>query len=132
MGQGPTVFVVDDDPAARNGLRFLLGSADLSVRTFASAEDFLDDLPSLGDGCLLLDNQLPGMSGIELIARIETAQPKLPIIMITGKGSDQVRTKALDAGVFAYLEKPLDDSGLLPLIRRACALSAQQRSQFVN
>jgi FixJ family two-component response regulator len=114
-----TVFVVDDDPSMRPALKRLLTSAGLSVETFASAEDFLEELDQRPAGCLVLDARLTGMSGLELQARLTTLAPAMPIIVITAVGSAQVEVDSLRAGAVAVLRKPFAPQALLEAIARA-------------
>jgi two-component system, LuxR family, response regulator FixJ len=114
-----TVFVVDDDPSMRPALKRLLTSAGLSVETFASAEDFLEELDQRTAGCLVLDARLTGMSGLELQARLTTIAPAMPVIVITAVGSAQVEVDYLRAGAVAVLRKPFAPQALLDAIARA-------------
>jgi two-component system, LuxR family, response regulator FixJ len=114
-----TVFVVDDDPSMRPALKRLLASAGLSVKTFASAEDFLDGLDQRSAGCLVLDARLTGMSGLELQGRLSTIAPAMPVIVITAVGSAQVEIDSLRAGAVAVLRKPFAPQALLDAIARA-------------
>ena len=118
-GIEPTVFVVDDDEAVRESLRFLLSTLHYQVRAFATAEDFLEAISSDQAGCVVLDINLPGMSGFELQARLEERRIGLPVIFITGKGSEASRARASKTNALGYVEKPLDDEVLLPLVRIA-------------
>ncbi len=118
-GIEPTVFVVDDDAAVCEALQFLLSSARLPVRTFPSAEAFLESISTDQAGCLVLDVHLPGMSGFELQARLSERRSNLLVIFMTGKDTKASRDRASKTGAFGYVGKPLDDEILLPLIRNA-------------
>src|SRR5665213_2352701 len=86
MLNNQTVYIVDDDDAARQSLEFLLKSHKLTVQTYESAIAFLAALPSLSVGCVITDVRMPGMSGIELLKRLKTMANTVPVIVITGHG----------------------------------------------
>jgi two-component system response regulator FixJ len=114
-----TVFVVDDDPSIRPALKRLLASAGLAVETFASAEDFLEEVDPKATGCLVLDARLTGMSGPELQDRLRANGPAMPVIFITAVGSTQFEADSLRAGAVAVLRKPFAPEALLDAIARA-------------
>ncbi len=111
-----TVFVVDDDDAARNGLRELVESVSVDVKTFASAQGFLDAYESETCGCLLLDVRMPGMSGLKLQDEMNRRGITLPIIFITGHGDVSMAVEALKNGAFDFVEKPIRGQFLLDKI----------------
>lgn len=113
------VFVVDDDDAARNGLRELVESVSVDVRTFASAQGFLDAYESETCGCLLLDVRMPGMSGLKLQDEMNRRGITLPIIFITGHGDVSMAVEALKNGAFDFVEKPIRGQFLLDKIHGA-------------
>jgi FixJ family two-component response regulator len=117
-----TVFIVDDDPAVREGLYDLLDSAGIASRCFSSAEEFLDQWRPEMAGCLLLDVRLPGMSGIELQARLLERGVKTPIIIMTAHGDIPMVKKVLKAGAVEFLTKPFQDQELLDSVQQAFAL----------
>jgi len=115
---GPTVYVVDDDPAMRSSLRWLIESVGLTVRTCASAQDFLRTYE--GDpGCLVLDMRMPGMSGLDLQAELAARKIHIPILIITGYAEVPLAVRAMKAGAFDFIEKPFSDQTLLDRIRAA-------------
>ena len=114
-----TVFVVDDDAAVRQGLRFMLRAAGYSVEAFPSARSFLEEYDPRPGGCLLLDVQMPQMSGLELQQRINVRGWRIPVIFITGHGTVQLAIAAVKAGAFDFIEKPLREEALLESIERA-------------
>jgi len=114
-----TVFVVDDDAAVRQGLRFMLRAAGYSVEAFPSARSFLEEYDPRQGGCLLLDVQMPQMSGLELQQRINVRGWRIPVIFITGHGTVQLAIAAVKAGAFDFIEKPLREEALLESIERA-------------
>ena len=113
------VFVVDDDAAVRHGLRFMLRAAGYSVEAFPSALSFLEDYDPRRAGCLLLDVQMPQMSGIELQQRLNIRGWRVPVIFITGHGTVALAIAAMKAGAFDFIEKPLREEALLDSIERA-------------
>ncbi len=115
----PTVFVVDDDPAVRDSLRWLLASVDLDVETYASAPEFLDAYDPDKPGCVLVDVRMPGMSGLELQEELASRSTKLPVIIITGHSDVQMAVRAMKGGAFDFIEKPFNDQALLDLVQKA-------------
>jgi len=113
------VFVVDDDAAVRHGLRFMLRAAGYSVEAFPSAPSFLEDYDPRRVGCLLLDVQMPQMSGLELQQRLNIRGWRVPVIFITGHGTVALAIAAMKAGAFDFIEKPLREEALLDSIERA-------------
>ena len=114
-----SVFVVDDDTAVRQGLRFMLRAAGYSVEAFPSARSFLEDYDPRRGGCLLLDVQMPQMTGLELQQRLNVRGWRIPVIFITGHGSVPLAIAAMKAGAFDFIEKPLREDTLLESIERA-------------
>jgi DNA-binding NtrC family response regulator len=121
----PCVFVVDDDRSIRESLSSLIRSAGLTVQTFASAHAFLSsprpDVPS----CLVLDVQLPGLSGLELQQELAQVQCHLPIIFLTGHGDIPMTVRAMKAGAIEFLTKPCRDDDLLHAVAQAITRSRQ-------
>ncbi len=113
------VFVVDDDASVRVALGRLIRSAGLEVETFVSAEDLLETWPSDSAGCLILDVQLPGLSGLELQSKLAALGSTVPTIFITAHDDPDARTQALNGGAEEFLEKPFDDEDLLGAINTA-------------
>ena len=114
-----TVFVVDDDAAVRQGLRFMLRAAGYSVEAFPSARSFLEDYDPRRGGCLVLDVQMPQISGLELQQRLNVRGWRIPVIFITGHGTVPLAIAAMKAGAFDFIEKPLREDTLLENIERA-------------
>jgi FixJ family two-component response regulator len=114
------IAVIDDDIAVRESLQSLIRSVGLSVRVFASAEEFLNSGLSIKADCLVLDVRLPGMSGIELHQHLVARKYRVPVIFITGHGSDEhARAEAVSDWTVAYLIKPFDEEALLEAINKA-------------
>ena len=115
----PIIFVVDDDPSVRDSLELLLRSVSLDVKTFASAQEFLDVAPPGTAGCLILDIRMPGMDGLDLQERCVKAGFFLQIIFITGHGTVPMSVRAMKAGAIDFLQKPFEEQDLLNAINRA-------------
>lgn len=122
----PTVYVVDDDPAVRDSMRWLLESARLVTRTYESARAFLDDFQRDCPGCLLLDVRMPEMGGLELQDALADRPSVLPIIIVTGHADVPMAVRALKRGAFDFLEKPFDDEVLISVVRRALEFDIQR------
>jgi FixJ family two-component response regulator len=114
-----TVFVVDDDAAVREGLRFMLRAAGYFVAAFPSARAFLDEYDPHRGGCLVLDVQMPRMTGLELQQELNLRGWRIPVIFITGHGTVPLAIAAMKAGAFDFVEKPLREDALLDSIERA-------------
>ncbi len=119
MTTDPDVHVIDDDDAVRESIDFLLRSAGLSVRTYDSATSFLDAAPKISAGCIITDVRMPGLSGIDLLRRLQEMQIGLPVIVITGHGDVPLAVEAMKCGAVDFLEKPFDDDVLLASVRSA-------------
>jgi len=130
MTRSKTVYLIDDDAAVRHALEVFLESAGFLVRTYASARDFLAVCDTVHGGVLLLDQRMPGMSGLELQARLEQLGILMPIIFITGHGDIQMSVAAMKAGAMDFLEKPFDNSELLKRIREALNKAAGKRREW--
>lgn len=115
------VHVVDDDPAIRDSLGFLLNAADIDARTYESALTFLDQIHVIAPGCIVTDVRMPGMSGLELIARLKALGLAHPVIVLTGHADVALAVEAMKAGVVDFIEKPFDDATLLSAVKNALA-----------
>ena len=115
----PTVFVVDDDISVRESLQLLIQCEGWHPRTFASAQEFLDNPRVLVPSCLVLDVSLPGLNGLDLQKRVCVERPDMPIIFITGYGDVPTTVRAMKAGAVEFLTKPFSDDTLLNAIRQA-------------
>jgi FixJ family two-component response regulator len=113
------VAVVDDDEAFRAALQRLLKSAGLAVRSYASAEDFLNSGEQHETGCLIADIRMPGMSGLDLQAKLNTGHCPIPTIFITAHGDEKMRLQAMRNGAVKFLAKPFDGAILLESVRVA-------------
>ena len=113
------VAIVDDDDLMRSALQGLLKSAGLPAQAFASAEEFLKSGQQHQVGCLVADIRMPGMSGLELQAKLNADHCRIPTIFITAHGDEKMRMQALRAGAVEFLAKPFDDEALLESVRAA-------------
>jgi two-component system response regulator FixJ len=113
------VHIVDDEAEVRDALTLLLSTAQIESRSYGSAEDYMTSNPLKDPACLLLDNQLPGMSGIELLRRIVAATTDSTIIMITAYGDVPTAVLAMKAGAFHFVQKPFDAEALLVTVEEA-------------
>ncbi len=115
----PYVFVVDDDRSMRESLHDLIGSMGLNVQTFASAHEFLTSQRPDASSCLVLDIQLPGLSGLDLQRELAKDHTPMPIIFITGHGDIPMTVRAMKAGAIDFLTKPFRDQDLLNAVAQA-------------
>lgn len=133
-----TVYVVDDDEAVRRYLHGLISSVDLGVVACASAREFLENYRPGSPGCILLDIRMPGMSGLELQAKLSSSKIDLPLIILTGHGNVQIAVRSMKTGAFDFIEKPFNNELLLDRIQKAVAESVRsgrerlQRSEIVR
>ncbi len=112
------VCVVDDDPSMARMLGRGIRAAGLDVAVFASAEELLDSTRLNDAACLVLDNDLPGMQGIDLLQRLSESGSDLPVIMISGQTNDYISDRALGAGALAFFQKPFPMESLLAAIQK--------------
>jgi two-component system response regulator FixJ len=121
-----TVYVLDDDQAVLRSLERLLSSANFETITFERPELFLTAARTFKTGCVLLDVRLPGMSGLDVQARLKTMRNDLSVIIVTAQGDIQTAVRAMKAGASDFLEKPYSDYALLGSIE--AALEIEQRT----
>ncbi len=126
----PTVFVIDDDASIRKSLSRLLRSAGYTAETFASAEEFLGREHFKGIGCLLLDVQMPGLTGMDLQEELNRADYHMPIIFITGHGNIPMSVEAMKKGAADFLTKPFDDKELLQALEKAIEKDTHARVEY--
>ena len=125
----PTVFVVDDDPSIRSGVRSLIGSVGLRVLTFGSALDFLRSTRPDTPACLVLDVRLPDLSGLDLQRELRESDIHIPIIFITGHGDIPMTVEAMKAGAVEFLTKPFRGQKLLEAVQGAIARDRAARQE---
>ncbi|HYD27065.1 response regulator FixJ [Brevundimonas sp.] len=121
MANEPIVHVVDDDPAIRDSLAFLLDTAGLVSRTYESAAALLAYADNLAAGCIVTDVRMPDMNGLEMVRRLSEMGVRHPVIVMTGHADVPLAIEAVRAGVKDFIEKPFDDEALLTSIRAALA-----------
>ena len=122
-----TVFIVDDDPAVRDSLTFVLEAAGYEVRSFGSGRELLKRVDEASAGCLLLDLRLAGMSGFDLKTQLAEQGFRLPIIMITGHGDVDAAVQAFKCGIIDFLEKPFSNEVLIQRIEEAMKIDLDER-----
>jgi two-component system response regulator FixJ len=113
------IHIVDDDDAVRDSLGFLLESAGYSTQLWPSAEAFLDGMGEEPAACLITDVRMPGLSGLDLVQRLNAQGFAAPVIVMTGHGDIPLAVEAMKAGVVDFLEKPIDDDLLMRALERA-------------
>ncbi len=113
------VAIIEDDERYRVAVQRLLKSAGFSVQSFASAEDFLNSGQQHQTGCLITDIRMPGMSGLELQAKLNSDQCPIPTIFMTAHGDEKMRLQAMRAGAVKFLAKPFDGHILIEAVRVA-------------
>jgi FixJ family two-component response regulator len=118
-GKAKMVAIVDDDELMRSALQGMLKSVGFSSQAFASAEEFLQSGQQQQTACLITDIRMPGMSGLELQAKLNAQHYRIPTIFITAHGDTKMRMQALRAGAVEFLAKPFDDEVLLESVRAA-------------
>lgn len=123
------IAIVDDDPSVRQGLRRLIRSAGWKAEAFSSAQEFLDRPRTEAPSCLVLDLQLPGLSGLDLQKRMSEAGLETPIVFLTGHGDIPASVKAMKAGAVEFLTKPVDEEDLLKAIQEAIERDRRIRQQ---
>ena len=125
----PTVFVIDDDPAIRQGVSSLLRSVDICAETFGSPKEFVPEKLPDAPCCLVLDVRFGGLSGLDLQAELDNAGINIPIVFITGHGDIPMSVRAMKAGAVEFLTKPFRDDDLLGAVRVALERDRQQREK---
>ncbi len=127
------VHIIDDDPSVRKSLSWMLESTELEFQTYASAGDFLEDADVNGPSCLILDMELPGMTGMELLEQLQ-GRPELamPVMVLTGAGSIAMAVTAMQLGARDFVQKPIDPAGMLAKIRKLVAIDAVRREALAK
>ena len=129
MANRPTVFVIDDDDALREGLTSLFRSIGLQVKAFGSVTDFQQDRTLDAPCCLVLDVRLPGMSGLDLQTELNQADFQMPIIFISGHADVPMSVRAIKAGAMEFLVKPFREQELLDAVRNGIERDQEQRQR---
>ena len=117
--EGQTIHVIDDDDAVRESLSFLLETSGYAVAAYDSANAFLENLPPSQGACVITDIRMPGLTGLELAAKLKAQGFPAPIIVITGHGDIPLAVEAMKAGAADFIEKPFDDGAILRAIQAA-------------
>jgi FixJ family two-component response regulator len=122
------VYVVDDDRDVRRSLSFMLGAAETRSHPFGSGADFLDALPDLDPGCVLLDLRMPQMDGFQVMAELRRREVDWPIIVMTGHGEVPVAVRAMKQGAVDFIEKPFAEEALLGCLSTAFTILGDRES----
>ena len=118
--------MVDDDRDVRRSLSFMLGASDLRSHPFASGTDFLEALPDLQPGCVLLDLRMPQMDGFHVMDELQKRGIDWPVIVMTGHGEVPVAVRAMKMGAVDFIEKPFSEEALLTCFTQAFALLGER------
>lgn len=116
MSNDRSVYVIDDDASARNGVARLLRTAGYHVQAFGSANEFLEHLSPGISGCIVIDARMPGLSGEELQMELRSRSIRLPLIFVTADDDPATKTRALNADASAFFRKPVDGAALLDAV----------------
>ncbi|MBK5940860.1 response regulator transcription factor [Halochromatium roseum] len=132
MTTDPNVFIVDDDDEVRAAIALLMESVGLDVRSYDSAQAFLEDFDPQRPGCLVLDVRMRGMSGLELQSHLAQQPLYPPIVIITGHGDVPMAVRAVQAGAIDFLEKPFNDQALLDAVHQALSVDEHRRGHALQ
>jgi FixJ family two-component response regulator len=127
-----TIFIVDDDLSVRQAIGRLIGSAGYAVEVFASAQAFLQREAYDGIGCMVVDLHMPGETGLDLQATLNSRDSTMPIVFITGAGNTAAGVQAMKQGAVDFLSKPVDDEELLEIIARAVDIHEQAQIRIAR
>lgn len=128
----PTAYIVDDDPAIRRAMGYLMASAGIQYQIFDSATEFLTHYSPDMLGCLVLDIRMPGLSGLELQDELAARDATMAIIFITGYGDVPMAVKAMRKGAFDFIQKPFRDQRLLDRISEALEASRHTHTEAIE
>jgi two-component system response regulator TtrR len=124
-----TVYIVDDDEAVRDSLRWLVEANNYRVRAFPSGESFLAEYDQKRPGVLIVDVRMPGMSGLELQEQLIARKSTMPIVFITGHGDVPMAVSTIKKGAIDFLEKPFDETDLREIVGRMFEQAKERLSQ---
>ena len=127
MDENDTVFLIDDDPGIRDSLSLLLSLKGVRTQPFANAESFIETYRPEWAGCVLTDLRMPGMTGLELQSMLRERGVQVPVVVLTAHGDVATARTALKSGAFDFLEKPVDDTMLLDVLRNALRADRERR-----
>ena len=125
----PVIYIIDDDRSVRQAISLFLSSAGYNVLSFSSSEEFLEQEPGEETGCIILDVNLAGKTGLELQDELIGLDYNLPIIFITGRGNVRMSVATMKKGAVNFLEKPFNDEELLKSVADAVQLSRKLASE---
>jgi two-component system response regulator FixJ len=128
MNDTSTIHIIDDDSAVRESLLALVQMHGLNAKAYSSAEAFLAGLKSHGTGCVVSDVRMPGMTGLQLLEKMNEAKSTLPVIIITAYADVPTAVRAMQAGAVTFLEKPCNDDDLIAAIQQALNLEQAQQA----
>jgi FixJ family two-component response regulator len=131
-GDDPTVFVVDDNEAFRESVRWLIASVGLTVELYDSATSFLDNVAPGRTGCVVADVRMPGPSGLELQVTLGERGIALPVIIMTAHGDVAMAVRAMKQGAFDFVQKPFNDQVFLDLVQKAIGKSIQSADSHLQ
>jgi FixJ family two-component response regulator len=114
-----TIIIIDDDELLREAMECLVQTLGYDVRTFASAEEYLRSGCVRESSCVITDVQMPGMTGIDLLARLTADGYRIPVILVSGSPEEELRSRAMKSGAIGFLQKPFDIEALAVCLRRA-------------
>lgn len=126
MSENSTIHVIDDDSAVRESLLALIQMRGLTAKGYSSAEAFLAGLKTAETGCVVCDVRMPGMTGLQLLQKMNEAKSTLPVIIITAFADVPTAVRAMQAGAVTFLEKPCDDDALIAAVQQALNLEQAQ------
>ncbi len=126
----PTVFIIDDDPGVRQGLRARIESESYRTEVFASAERFLEDYVNSDSGCIVTDLYLHRLTGIELLRQLRSSGCELPVILISGLADVTSAVEGMKLGAVDFLQKPVQPGALMDAIHKALARAQSSRQQI--
>lgn len=127
-----SIFIIDDDPAIRDSLALMIAQEEFTVKTYESADVFLNHYNNERIGCAIIDIRMPGMDGMELQQEFSKRNIHLPIIFLTGHGDIPMSVRAIKAGAIDFLTKPVTRERLLTSVRSAIRASEKRYSENVN
>jgi two-component system response regulator FixJ len=126
----PTVHLIDDDQAVRDGLGMLIGTVGLRVQPWGDPQAFLADFDREGIGAIVLDVRMPGISGLSVLDTLVAQGVDQPVILLTGHGTVDMCRRAFKAGAAEFLEKPVNDEALLEALQHAVRQHVRSRQRY--
>ena len=130
--KGVVISIIDDHASIRMALKRLIESTGLPAEDFSSAEEFLVSCRSQDSACLILDLQLPGMSGLELQSQLHISNPGVPIVFISARFDEQARARALRTGAIEFLQKPFSEEALFEAIKTSLSTRGRSTSAYFD